>query len=256
MRQHRQELVFQPAGPLNVCPCHLLAHAQLFACVFDSLALSDISDGCEDQETICRLNSVETGFDRDLRAVLVQDVQVAFDSRARPLVAFAEPRRYEPIHRLAQDLLPCITEQMLGLLVRQHDGAVLVHDEHRGWYGLDGQPESLVRVLAFRDVRTHTNHSVRLFSLVEEQLAPSFDPPYAAIRSDDPILDLVIPTLLDGLPDCREDVVTIGRIDLVTEGVERPGKGSRRIAVDGFEARRPFHHAGSHRVLPRTHTAG
>ena len=126
----------------------------------------------------------------------------------------AEPGRYQPIDTLPDDLISRVAKELFRERVDRMDFAMSIDHDHRGGRGFDRESEFLLGVLALSDVRSDTNHSIRLTIPIREELTAPLDPSHGTVSANDPIFDVMVPVLLDGLADGRQDLVTVRRMDL------------------------------------------
>lgn len=113
--------------------------------------------------------------------------------------------------------------------------------------------QPFLRLLPLGDIGADPGDAIRLLRGVQEQPPTSLNPSHAAIGADDAVLNVMIATFRNRRINRSKHAVAILRVDLVAEGLEGPRKRPRGQSVDRFKARRPFHDASAHRVLPRSH---
>jgi hypothetical protein len=149
-----------------------------------------------------RLQRAQADLHRELRAVQAAAVELAALAHGppprllevagalRPVMA-AEELGHERLHRLAQELLARVAEELLGPRVHQHDAALAVDDDDRVGGRLQQAAELLVRLLLARVLALHelARHVAR-----EEQEA---DHPRAGVtaRGQDGVGDEHLPVL-------------------------------------------------------------
>jgi hypothetical protein len=130
---------------------------------FDPLACADVRDSGEYESPVAGLDWTQADFDGHFRAIFSEGVEISSGTH-RPRVRFREepgsetgvgaagPEWNEALDGLADHLVTRVAEHLLRQGIRQHDGAALVDENHRGGSRFHGQPESLVCSLARRDV--------------------------------------------------------------------------------------------------------
>src|SRR5579863_3974971 len=123
-----------------------------FECLFDLLALGDITNRTGDQRAFRSFQRAETDLDWEFRAVLAPAKEL--ESRAHRAhfrileepftvtwMSSLESFRKQHFYFMIQQFLAGITEPLFGLRVGKDDHALAVHDHHRIRRGLQKAPK-------------------------------------------------------------------------------------------------------------------
>ena len=122
---------------------------------FCALALADIHDHGEDQQAFPKADRIKLDLDREFAAVLAHTRQFAADPGLAALRPFAEAGahsyvvgahigRHQLFHRLTQQFLAPVAEQLLDFAIDHDDGAAAIDHHHAARAGLDGKAEQFL----------------------------------------------------------------------------------------------------------------
>ncbi|MGA7806460.1 MAG: hypothetical protein WCB02_17820 [Bradyrhizobium sp.] len=133
------------------------------------LALTDIDDDAEHQQTTAGLDRVKADFDWKLATIFAacEQITTRADGPAfrfgREMLAMAavlcpQPLRYQNVDRLPDQFITRIAELALDLRVDHHELTLVIDHHHAARTGLDGKSEHLLREALLGDVRAYGGH--------------------------------------------------------------------------------------------------